>query len=167
MAMRFKPFLLNGMPVQVISQVSVSIQDHTASWCGKPFRAHKVTLNAEGKMGFPAAGAGIPYVLRAEFEARNSSGKIEDGRYEDTWLADSQWRREAWYFGDSHYARSRSGEKAYQLAEGSQSMFLQFIFRVLEPIPAIDTLTESDWKIKRDQIDGVPAIRVLAGYESP
>lgn len=39
--------------------------------------------------------------------------------------------------------------------------------RTLEPIPAIDTFTESDWRIKRDTVDGVRTVRVLAGYESP
>lgn len=38
---------------------------------------------------------------------------------------------------------------------------------MIEPIPAIDTFVESDWRIKRDTVGGVQAVRVLAGYESP
>lgn len=37
----------------------------------------------------------------------------------------------------------------------------------MEPIPAIDTLVESDWRIKRDTVDGIETVRVLSGYESP
>ncbi len=39
--------------------------------------------------------------------------------------------------------------------------------KTVEPIPAIDTFVESDWRIKRDPVGGVQAVRVLAGYESP
>jgi hypothetical protein len=39
--------------------------------------------------------------------------------------------------------------------------------KALEPTPAIDTFVESDWKIKRDPIDGKYAIRVLTGYVAP
>jgi len=44
---------------------------------------------------------------------------------------------------------------------------LGLVFRIVEPIPAIDTFVESDWRIKRDAVNGISAIRVLAGYESP
>jgi hypothetical protein len=37
----------------------------------------------------------------------------------------------------------------------------------MEPIPAIDTFVESDWRIKRDTVDGIATIRVARGYESP
>jgi hypothetical protein len=85
---------------------------------------------------------------------------------QDTWLRDNQWRREAW-FGKSHYVRSRNGEKTYQLAEGQDAAILRFVLKVLEPIPAIDTFTESDWRIKRDAVNGIRTVRVLTGYESP
>jgi hypothetical protein len=35
----------------------------------------------------------------------------------------------------------------------------------MEPIPAVDTMTESDWRIKRDLVDGVKTIRVFRGPE--
>jgi len=41
------------------------------------------------------------------------------------------------------------------------------VLKAMEPIPAIDTFVESDWRIKRETLDGVKTIRVLAGYESP
>ena len=34
-------------------------------------------------------------------------------------------------------------------------------------MPAIDTFTESDWKIQHDMVNGTRAIRVLAGPEAP
>jgi hypothetical protein len=129
------------------------------------FESARTYFERGRQVGFPAFGNGKPYVLRAEFEAGTKTG-VARGRYEDTWLSDSQWRREAW-FGSSHYVRSRNGDKTYQLAEGPDVGLLQFVLRALEPIPATDTFFESDWRVKRELFNGVQTIRVLSGYESP
>jgi len=52
-------------------------------------------------------------------------------------------------------------------ADGPDEKLLRLVMRVMEPIPALDTYVESDWRMKREIIDGVATIRVLAGYESP
>ncbi len=164
-AMRFKPFLVNGVPVQAMSQVTTPFKT-TRPIGVETFESARTYFERGRHIGFPATGTGAPYVLRAEFEAEGKSGTIEKGRYEDTWLSDTQWRREAW-FANSHYVRSRNGEKTYQFAEGEHAGILRFVLKALEPIPAIDTFTESDWKIKRDAVNDVRTVRVLAGYESP
>ena len=66
------------------------------------------------KLGFPAAAAGAPYVLKAEFTTRGSSGAVQTGTYTDTWVSDKQWRREA-VFGKSHFVRSRNGKKFFRV----------------------------------------------------
>jgi hypothetical protein len=40
------------------------------------------------------------------------------------------------------------------------------VLKFTEPIPAIDTFVESDWRIKRDTVNDVKTIRVLTGYEN-
>lgn len=163
--MRFKPFLLNGVPVQATSQVTIHFK--TVRPAGtETFDSARVYFERGRHAGFAAAGTGSPYLLHAEFMANSAAGTPEKGRYEDTWLSDAQWRREAW-FAKSHYVRSRNGKKTYQFAEGPETFLLQVLMRAMEPIPAIDTFTESDWKIKRDPVDHVQTLRVLAGYESP
>jgi Gram-negative bacterial TonB protein C-terminal len=164
-AMRFKPFLVGGAPVQVMSQITTPFKTTRPIGVEK-FETARTYFESGRHLSFPAAGTGAPYLLRAEFEARGKSGGIEKGRYEDTWLSDTQWRREAW-FANSHYVRSRNGEKTYQFAEGEDAAILRLVFKALEPIPAIDTFVESDWKIKRDTINSNRTVRVLAGYESP
>jgi hypothetical protein len=164
-AMRFKPFLSNGLPVQVMAQVTIPF--NTVRPGGVEVFASARTLFERARhAGFPAAGTGGPYVLRAEFSAKAISGAVAKGRYEDTWVSNTQWRREAW-FATSHYVRSRDGGKSYQLAEGPDAPLLRFVFKVLEPIPALDTFVESDWRIKRDPVNNVQTVRVLTGYESP
>jgi hypothetical protein len=164
-AMRFRPFLVNGVPVQAVSQVTLPFKTVRPAGVETFPSAQKLFVRAR-HAGFPAAGAGKPYVLRADFAAKAVSGTIAKGHYEDTWLSDTEWRREAW-FASSHYVRSRNGEKTYQLAEGPDAPLLRFLFRVMEPIPAADTFVESDWRIKRDSVHQVQTVRVLSGYESP
>jgi hypothetical protein len=164
-ALRFKPFLVNGVPVQAVSQVTLPFK--TVRPAGvETFASAQTFFERARHASFPAAGAGKPYMLRAEFSVKAISGTIAKGRYEDTWASAAQWRREAW-FATSHYVRSRNGEKTYQFAEGPDSALLRFVFRVMEPIPAADTFVESDWRIKRDSVNSVPTARVLSGYERP
>lgn len=110
-----------------------------------------------------AAAAKAPYHLTAEFAVGAASG-IERGTYEDTWVSTTEWRREA-SIGDSRVIRTQSGDHFYRSVDGSQSNLLLMILRVLEPIPAEDTMTESDWRIRRDTVEGLPTIRVARGEE--
>ena len=165
LAMRFKPFVVNGGPVQAMSQITVPFKTERPA-DSEAFESARTYFERGRKLSFLAAGGDKPYVLHAEFEAKTSGGAVEKGLYEDTWLSNSQWRREA-SIGKSRYVRSRNGEERYELAEGSDVGLLRFVLKTLEPIPAIDTFVESDWRIKRDPAGGVQAVRVLAGYESP
>ncbi len=162
--MRFTPFVIGGVPVQVTSQVTIPFKT-TRPPGAEAFESAHTYFELGRKVSFLAAGNGGPYILHAEFQA-NQNGTIEKGRYEDTWLSEMQWRREAW-FGDSHYVRSRDGETTYQDASGPNAGLLKLVLKWMEPIPATDTFVESDWRIKRDTLDGVRTVRVLTGYESP
>jgi len=165
LAMRFKPFLQNGVPVQAMSQITIPFK--TVRPAGsEAFESARTYFERGRKVGFLAAGSDKPYALRAEFDAKGSQGTVDKGHYDDTWLSNAQWRREA-SFGKSRYVRSENGEKRYELAEGPDAGVLRLVLQILEPIPATDTFVESDWRIKRDTVNGVRAVRVLAGYESP
>ncbi len=117
------------------------------------------------KSGFPASGSSTPYVLQAEFTTRGSSGVVQKGTYTDTWVSDTQWRREA-VFGKSRFVRSRNGKRRYRVEQGPDAELLQFVLTVMEPIPATDYFAESDWKIKRDVVDGIAMVRVASGHEN-
>jgi len=164
-SLRFQPFLVDGVPVQVMTQFTMPFRTVRPPGT-ESFDSTRNYFEHGRHVAFPAFGNGTPYVLRAEFEAKAESGSVSKGQYEDTWLSDHQWRREA-SFEKSRYVRSRSGDKLYQSVDGQDAGLLRVVFRLLEPIPAIDTFVESDWRIKRDTVNGVRTIRVLAGYESP
>jgi hypothetical protein len=163
--LRFKPFVADGMPVQVMSQLTIPFKTVRPPGA-ETFESARTYFEHGRQVSFPAFGNNNSYILRAEFEAKGRDGKIEKGTYEDIWISASQWRREA-NFGKSRYARSRNGEQTYELAEGPDVQMLRFVLKALEPIPAIDTFVESDWRMRRDTVDGTRTVRVLTGYESP
>jgi Gram-negative bacterial TonB protein C-terminal len=164
-AMRFKPYLQDGAPVQVVSRATLSFKIVRPEGA-EAFESARTYFEHGRHVSFAAAGNGPAYVLRATFQVRVAAGSIQDGQYVDTWKSDSEWRREA-TIGNSHFVRARHGDTRYLLSEGPDAKLLQLVLRIMEPIPAIDTFVESDWRIKRDSVDGVKTIRVLAGYESP
>lgn len=130
------------------------------------FDSAKTYFDRARKLGFPAAGQSAPYILKAEFTTRGSSGVVETGTYTDTWVNESHWRREA-DLGNSRFVRSRNGRRLYRLAEGPDAALLQFVLTAMEPLPATDSLfAESDWRIKSDAVDGAAATRVATGKEN-
>lgn len=164
-AMRFSPFLENGIPVQVVSRITLSFKTVRPQGV-ETFESARTWFERGRRVGFPAGGRGTPYVLHAEFQAKSTSGAMETGRYEDIWMSDTQWRREA-NFGSSHYTRTRNGNKTYLLAQGPDARLLALVLQFIEPIPALDTFVESDWRINAENFSGAKTIRVLSGYESP
>jgi hypothetical protein len=163
--MRFKPYVVDGLPVQVVTTITMPFK--TVRPAGvESFESARTYFERGRKASFPAAGTGPAYMLQAKFTTRGSSGTVETGTYTDTWVSDSQWRREA-TFGASRFVRSRNGDKRYRLTEGPDAKMLGLVLMEMEPIPAIDTFTESDWRIKRDVVDGLATIRVAMGPENP
>ncbi len=163
-AVQFTPFFSGGVPVQVMSQITVTFK--TVRPPGTPtFESARVYFERGRHLFFPSGGTGSAYVLRATFQARDKQGTVETGQYTDTWESSDQWRREA-SIGKSRYVRTQHGDKRYQSSEGPDESLLRLLFHVIEPIPAIDTFVESDWRIRRDTT-GAGTIRVVTGYESP
>lgn len=164
MNLRFTPFVVNGTPTQAYSQITLPFK--TTRPAGREaFDSARNYFDHGRKLSF-LTGAGKPYAITAEFQFGGKDGKIETGRYEDTWLSDEQWVRRA-TFQKSQCARSRNGEKRYRVTEGDQAQLFCLVLKMVEPIPALDTFYESDWRIRRDAFNGTAAIRVASGYESP
>jgi hypothetical protein len=164
LAMRFKPYLLNGEPVQVVSRVTLPFQTMRPAGV-ESFDTARNYFERARKVGFPAAnGSAGAYVLHAEFTMMGRDGKPVTGRYTDTWADETHWRREAW-LENSHFVRSCKGDQCYREAEGQDAALLAFVLHALEPIPAIDTFVESDWRIQRDKVGVVNAVRVASGPE--
>jgi hypothetical protein len=163
-SMQFQPILRYGVPVQASGRISVRFKIARPAGT-EAFDSARNYFNRGRKASFLAAGATAPYKLQAEFQV-GAAGGVQTGRYEDTWISATEWKREAW-LTSSHLIKSQSGDKHYVLAEGPESQMLRMIMQLLEPIPAEDTMTESDWRIRRDTVVGVKTIRVFRGPEGP
>jgi hypothetical protein len=164
-AMKFTPYSENGEPVQVVSRITMPFK--TVRPAGvESFESAKSYFEKGRTAGFPAAASSLqPYTLHATFHVKLHD-TVQEGQYTDTFQDASHWRREASVSG-SRFVRSQQGDQRYELTEGADLYILRIVFRALEPIPAIDTFVESDWRIKRDPYNGVSAVRVFTGYESP
>jgi hypothetical protein len=162
-AMQFQPVTHNGIAVQVVAPLSVAFK--TVRPAGvETFESARAYFEAGRQVSCLGAGSTAPYLVKAEFQVGSASGGVDTGRYEDTRVSATEWKREAW-IGSSHLVRSQVGDKRYFLSEGPQAGLLRVVMLSMEPIPAGDTMTESDWRIRRDTVGGVGAIRVFRGPE--
>jgi hypothetical protein len=164
-ALQFTPFVIDGVPVQVLSRITLAFKT-TRPTGTDTFQSARNYFERGWQLDFPAGGAGFPYMLKAEFQARSSAGSVDTGHYGDLWLAPDKWRREA-TFGSSHVVRSRNGSKLYESVDGPDAQMLLQVFQLMEPIPALDTFVESDWRIQSEMVGDRKTIRVLSGQESP
>jgi len=163
-AMQFQPVLRNGIPVQATGIIRVQFKTTRPAGM-ETFDSAKNYFELGRKASFLAAGATAPYSLHAEFQVGTKDG-LQTGRYEDTWISATEWRREVW-FGPSHLVKTQSGDNRYVLAEGTQSGMLRLVMQLIEPLPAEDTMTESDWRIRRETLGGLKTVRVFRGSEGP
>jgi hypothetical protein len=163
--LHFQPFLSNGAPTQVLSRMTFPFRTNRPGDT-EIFDSALSIFEKARQQNFLAARRSKPYVLRAEFSIGIASGKVAQGTYTDTWQSSEQWRREANIEG-SHCIRTQNNQKRYLLEDGTDAGKAKFILQALEPIPAIDTFVESDWRISRQDVDGRSLIRVITGYEAP
>jgi len=100
--LRFKPFVVNGEPVQVISRITMPFK--TVRPAGlETFDSARNYFENGRKITSPAFSGTQPYVLHATIQVYTQDGVI-NGQYTDTWKADGEWKREA-RIGQSYYAR--------------------------------------------------------------
>lgn len=163
-AMRFRPYLLDGQPVQVISRITLSFKTTRPAGV-EIFSSARDYFEHGRRITSPAAGINtVPYILNATFKTGTKDG-VEQGEYTDTWLSDKQWCREA-RLDKSRFVRCRNGDRTYLFSQGADVPALQVVLKAIEPIPSIDTFIESDWRIARQSIDGASLVRVATGHES-
>lgn len=164
LSLRFQPHLIDGEPVQVLSQITLPFKISRPAGV-ETFDSARNYFERSRKLTSPAAGAvTTPYILHATFETATQNG-VQQGQYTDTWLSASQWCREA-TLDKSRFARCHNGDRWYLLSQGDHAQILQIVLKAIEPLPTIDTFVESDWRIDRQVVDGASLIRIASGHES-
>jgi outer membrane lipoprotein-sorting protein len=163
-AMHFRPYLLNNQPVQVLARLTFPFKTTRPAGIETFDSARNYFEHARHLTSAAGGSNTTAYILHATFEASTKDG-VGHGQYTDTWLSDTQWCREA-TINQSRFSRCRNGDKWYLFAQGTESYLLQVVLKSIEPVPAIDTFVESDWRVMRKTVDGKSLIRVATGHES-
>ena len=83
-AMRFTPYVENGVPVQVVSRVSLPFKT-TRPPGVETFESAQSYFERGRHVGFPAAGIGTPYFLHAATAAITSSSSRGTTKPIGTW----------------------------------------------------------------------------------
>jgi hypothetical protein len=81
-SMQFKPYLQNGVAVQVVSRVTMAFKTARSEGV-ETFDSARNYFERGRHASFPAAGSGQPYV-KATLQARVAAGTVEEGQYLDT-----------------------------------------------------------------------------------
>ena len=163
--MQFKPYLVDGVPIQVVTTITLPFKTIRPEGV-ENFGTARSYFERGRKAGFIAMTVAPSYMLHADFTTRDNSGNLAKGTYVDTCKSATEWRREA-TLGKSRVVRAESGDKRYLLAEGPDQDILKVVLREMEPLPITDGLVESDWRMKREVLDGIATIRVARGYRCP
>jgi hypothetical protein len=163
-SMRFQPYLLNGQPVQAFSRITLPFKTTRPAGVetfdsARNYFEHGRVLTSPAALANPT-----PYILHATLQAGTKDG-VQTGQYTDTFLSATEWCREA-TIGQSRFVRCRNNDKTYLLSDGPDAKLLQIVLKAIEPIPAIDTFVESDWRISRQTLDSASLVRVATGYEA-
>lgn len=161
-ALRFRPIMKDGEPTQAIGKVYVSF--HTSRPAGVESLPSARDLFRAGRARTTYAGAAKqPYKIDATMQFGGPKG-LTSATYRDEWLSEREWRREA-KTGNSQVIRAQVKDTWYRREDGSDAAILRMMLTVIEPIPADDTMTESDWRVTRELVAGYPTIRVIRGPE--
>ncbi len=163
---KFKPFLVDGAPVQVNTDISFRFEtkmellgSNGASLAVIPFferikKSRELSdLHAEGNK---------PFHLHASVQYADNS----TGSYDELWQSPVKWKREA-LLGSVSVTESQNGDLTYRKISGSNSSPRQvdaFLDELNGHFPRTDgSFIEGDWGQSAVQLHGVNLVRVARG----
>lgn len=162
-SLRFKPIMKDGHAVQVVRKIAIPFVLKRPAGMADLGSA-KEAFERGRKATAPAYSATRPYILQAKVST-GITGTMLEGTYTDTWRDGTHWRREA-VLGGSHVVRARDGDRQYLMEDGPNPRAARFILTAVEPIPATDTMTESDWRLRKAPMEDAPALLVMRGEQT-
>jgi TonB family protein len=163
---RFRPFLVDGAPVQVNVDLAFRFETH-AEMLGSneahlPLIPFLTRIQTSRRLSDPRAEGGRPFHLHAIFQYADNSV----GSYEEFWQAPTKWKREAVY-GDATFTETRKGDLTYQKVSGSSFSLRQmddFLDEMKGHFPRIDgSFIEADWGQSAVQVHSLNLARVARG----
>jgi TonB family protein len=165
-AWKFKPYLSNGSPVQVNTNI-VLRYDTKVELLGANGKAYAVDsflnrINKARELSDLRMQGGQPFHLVASFHV----GESETGTYDETWLSPTKWRRRA-QLGGVTVTESQSDNQIFRKYTGSDFSPRQidnFLDGLDGPFPRTDgSFYEADWGQSAVNLDGIEMVRVARG----
>jgi len=165
-AWKFKPYLSNGSPVQVNTNIILRY-DTKVELLGAEGNAYVVDsflnrINKARELSDLRTQGSQPFHLVASFHV----GESEAGSYDETWLSPTKWRRRA-QLGSMTVTESQSDNRIFRKYTGSEFSPRQidnFLDGLDGPFPRTDgSFIEGDWGQSAVLLDGVEMVRVARG----
>jgi hypothetical protein len=163
---KFKPFLVDGAPVQVNVDVAfrfdAKMEPYGANGAAFPVQTFYQRIAKSRELSDPRVGTDKHFQLDAVFQY----GQEAPGTYRETWFSPTQWRREA-TLGSLSITESRDGDHLYRKFSGSRfaSKKLDDVLDQMTGLfPRTDfSFIEGDWGISAVQWGGGSMLRVARG----
>ena len=162
-AVQFRPFVVDGRPAQVEGRLTLAYHARRPAGMDDLGTAHDLFERGRAA-GFGCAAGRPAYRLTGTFEFRNAKGELAKGEYTDTCQDPAHWRREARVEG-SRFVRSQDCAKRFLFSDGSDARLLALVLKITEPIPALDTFWEGDWRLSRVSCGEIRCVRAAVGPE--
>jgi TonB family protein len=163
---RFKPYLVEGYPVQVATNVTLHFDAKMEllgangnSYPAEPFLAH---IKRSRELSDPRTEGSPPFHLHANFQTAPN----QSGTYDEMWLSPAKWRREI-QLGPITLLATQNGNDAYHKNTGADSTpkEMDYLIDLLNGhFPRTDgSFQEGDWGQSAVQLGGIEMVRVARG----
>ncbi len=164
---KFKPYLIDGAPVQVNTTLAIHF-DARMELLGEGGKALPVEpflqrIKKSRELSDPRTTDGVPFHLHTTIQG--NTGQI--GSYDEIWNSEQQWKREI-HFGSITLLLTRSGEQTSQELKGASRIPTE-ISELLDLLVTGHfpdrryTIYEADWGQSAVTFAGVDTVRVARG----
>jgi alpha-galactosidase len=160
---RFKPFLVDGVPVEVLTTLTFAF-DTKLEGPQARFEAASYYFKRGRDLTYPRTEGSLPFHLKGTFEGAGQFAGMK-GTYEETWLKVDRWRKQV-TIGGVTVVETRIGEDHYQ--ERSDRGVGPLVDKVLSlfgaEFPGFAYYSpDTDWTMADVQFDNRPLLRVSMG----
>lgn len=160
----FKPFLVNGVPVQVGTTMTFAYDTEIVGEQAK-FQPPHEYFNHGRELTYPRTKGSPAFHLKGTFQGAGDFASYQ-GNYEETWIAPNRWRREI-TIGDKSMVETRIGEDRY--GQTVDPGIAEVVRKVLDlfcaefPGYAYGT-PDTDWTMAEIEFQKIPVTRVAMSH---
>jgi|HubBroStandDraft_2_1064218.scaffolds.fasta_scaffold60733_1 hypothetical protein len=161
--MRFKPFLVDGVPLQVETTMTFPFET-TLEGDQAGFQAASYYFKRGRDSTYPRTDDSAPFHLRGRFEGAGIFSGF-NGTYEETWIAPNRWKRQV-TIAEATYVESRIDDDYYKqaVAPGVARVVDRVISLFTGEFPGYAYYSpDTDWHMANVEFENLPLLRVAMG----